>query len=75
MYGACMVHVWCMYGACMVHFENWGLSRVFFVWCKLFAVHSIKSQKPGEVENNQINRVQSKKKVLLLFFLFGPSLF
>ena len=38
MYGACMVHVWCMYGACMVHFENWGLSRVFFVWCKSFAV-------------------------------------
>ena len=38
MYGACMVYVWCMYGACMVHFENWGLSRVFFVWCKSFAV-------------------------------------
>ena len=37
-YCACIVHVWCMYGACMVHFENWGLSRVFFVWCKLFAV-------------------------------------
>ena len=39
LYGACMVHVWCMYGACMVHFENWGLIRVFFVWCKLFAVY------------------------------------